>query len=542
MTTPLRVLHLESSRHESDRVEAMLTGGGIPCVVRRAESRAAFTSALTDGHVDLILAESNLPRFDGRSALELVRRAAPGVPIIFVSATLPGAQRIELLSGGATDCIPKDELDRLVPSVRRVWREQQERAARMQAEAALSESQAQFRQVQKLEAVGRLAGGVAHDFNNLLTVIMGQSQVLLSEMGLEDPLRGRVEEMHKAGDRARLLIRQLLAFSRKQPSEAKVLNLNMILVDLEPMLRRLIGEDIQLMLKPSRDDLRVKADPALLEQVVMNLVVNARDAMPTGGKLTIETAAADLDHMPVYHISPIAPGPYVRLSVADSGCGMAPEVQAHIFEPFFTTKEEGKGTGLGLSTVFGIVTQGGGGLDVTSKTGEGTCFDVYLPRVEAEIELSASEQSTVLSSRGHETILLVEDDENVRVLIGEALRKCGYRIVEARNGVEACLVATPYMRKLRLLLTDIVMPGMSGVELARNLRVIKPGLKVLFISGYTDDIGIGAGDPASMYLQKPFTPEVLAEKVREVLNLEPSSQKGSGQISEPLQSSITSQS
>jgi signal transduction histidine kinase len=467
---------------------------------------------------------------------------APGVPVIFVSATVFEKQRIELQSGGATDCIPKEELDRLVPSVRRVRREQQERAGRLQAEAALSESRAQFRQVQKLEAVGRLAGGLAHDFNNLLTVIMGQSQVLLSEMDLEDPLRGRVEEMHKAGDRARILIRQLLAFSRKQPSEAKVLNLNRILVDFEPMLRRLIGEDIQLILRPSMDDLRVKADPALLEQVVMNLAVNARDAMPTGGKLTIETAVTDLDHTPLYHISPLAPGAYVRLSVADSGCGMTPEVQAHMFEPFFTTKEEGKGTGLGLATVFGIVTQGGGGLDVTSKTGEGTRFDVYLPRVEAEIETSVSEQAIMPSPRGHETILLVEDDENIRVLMADELRKYGYRIVEARNGVEACLVATPYIKKLRLLLTDIVMPGMSGVELARNLRVIKPGLKVLFISGYTDDIGVGAGDPATLYLQKPFTPEVLAEKVREVLNLEPSSQKGGGHISEPVQSSIPSQS
>jgi two-component system, cell cycle sensor histidine kinase and response regulator CckA len=542
MKSPLQVLHLESNRHEGARVERILTGGGMPCVIRRAESRAAFASALTDGQVDLILTEYNLPWFDGRSALELARRLAPDIPVIFVSAALSGKQRTDLLSRGATDCIPKDELDRLVPSVRRVWRERQERVARRRAEAALSESQAQFRQVQKLEAVGRLAGGLAHDFNNVLTVIMGQSQVLLKEMSLEDPLRGRVEEMHKAGDRARLLIRQLLAFSRKQPSEAKVLNLNMILVDLEPMLRRLIGEDIRLMLRPSMDDLRVKADPTLLEQVVMNLAVNARDAMPKGGKLTIETAAAVLDHVPVYHISPIAPGAYVRLSLADSGCGMAPEVQAHIFEPFFTTKEEGKGTGLGLSTVFGIVTQCGGGLDVTSKTGEGTRFDVYLPRVETKIELSASEKSPVQSPQGHETILLVEDDENVRMLIGEELRKCGYRIVEARNGVEACLVATPYMGKLRLLLTDIVMPGMSGVELARNLRVIKPGLKVLFISGYTDDIGIGAGDPASTYLQKPLTPEVLAEKVREVLDREPSSQKRSGHISTPLRSSIPSQS
>lgn len=538
MITPLRVLHLESNRHLSDRIETMLTDGGIPCVIRRIESRAAFTSALTEGEVDLILAEFILPWLDGQSALELARTLASDVPVIFVSATLQGKQSIEQLYRGATDCIPKNELDRLVPSVRRILREQQERAARARAESALLESEAQFRQVQKLEAVGRLAGGLAHDFNNLLTIIMGQSQVLLSEMDPNDPLRSRVEEMHKAGDRARILIRQLLTFSRKQPSQAKVLSLNTVLVDFEPMLGRLIGDDIQLTLRPSVDDLKVKTDPAWLEQVVMNLVVNAKDAMPEGGKLTIETTGVDLDHAPLYHISPITPGAYVRLSVADSGSGMTPEVQSHVFEPFFTTKEEGKGTGLGLSTVFGIVTQSGGGLDVTSKIGEGTRFDVYLPRVENEILVPSDENPAMPSLGGHETILLVEDDEDVRVLIRDELRKRGYRIVEARNGVEACLVATPYMRKLQLLLTDIVMPGMSGVELARNLRMIKPELSVLLISGYMDDGGVSAREPSWAYLQKPFTPEAVADKVREVLDLQLSNQKRKSQSSEPSRSSI----
>lgn len=538
MITPLRVLQLESNRHLSDRIEMMLTDGGIPCVIRRIESRAAFTSALTEGEVDLILAEFILPWLDGQSALELARTLASDVSVIFVSATLQGKQSIEQLYRGATDCIPKNELDRLVPSVRRILREQQERAARARAESALLESEAQFRQVQKLEAVGRLAGGLAHDFNNLLTIIMGQSQVLLSEMDPNDPLRSRVEEMHKAGDRARILIRQLLTFSRKQPSQAKVLSLNTVLVDFEPMLGRLIGDDIQLTLRPSVDDLKVKTDPAWLEQVVMNLVVNAKDAMPEGGKLTIETTGVDLDHAPLYHISPITPGAYVRLSVADSGSGMTPEVQSHVFEPFFTTKEEGKGTGLGLSTVFGIVTQSGGGLDVTSKIGEGTRFDVYLPRVENEILVPSDENPAMPSLGGHETILLVEDDEDVRVLIRDELRKRGYRIVEARNGVEACLVATPYMRKLQLLLTDIVMPGMSGVELARNLQMIKPELSVLLISGYMDDGGVSAREPSWAYLQKPFTPEAVADKVREVLDLQPSNQKRKSQSSEPSRSSI----
>ena len=521
MTTLLRVLHLETDPHNTDRIETLLTDEGLSCAIRRVETRRAFTSALNDGQVDLILAEFSMPEFDEGAALELAQQSAPDVPFIFVSAALTETMCIELMQRGATDCIPKEALDRLVPSVRRVLREQQARAAQRQAEEALLQSGMQLRQLQKLEAVGRLAGGLAHDFNNLLTVIMGHSQVLLSEMGPDHPLRSRVEEMQKAGDRAKDLIRQLLTFSRKQPSGAKVQSLNATLSNVETMLRRLIGADIQLTLSLSVDDLHIKADPALVEQVVMNLVVNARDAMPTGGKLTIETASAELDHQPRYHATTIPPGEYVRLSVSDTGCGMSSETQEHIFKPFFTTKEEGKGTGLGLSTVFSIVTESGGGLDVISEIGAGTRFDVYLPRVANELESPADENVPLQSVEGHETILLVEDEEDVRILIRDELRKLGYRIVEARNGVEACLVATPHIGKLKLLLTDIVMPGMSGTELARHLRVIKPELKLLFISGYTDDVGIGAGDPASAYLQKPFTPEALASSVRELLDVKP---------------------
>lgn len=537
MTPLLRVLHLETNPQDTDRIETLLTDGDLSCAMRRVGTRHTFISALNDGQVDLILAEFSLPGFEEGAALELAQRLAPDVPFIFVSAALDETGGIEQMQRGAIDCIPKERLARLVPSVRRVLREQQARAAQRQAEEVLLHSEMQLRQLQKLEAVGRLAGGLAHDFNNLLTVIMGHSQVLLTEMGPDHPLRGRVEEMQKAGDRARVLIRQLLTFSRKQPSGAKVQSLNATLSNVESMLRRLIGADIQMTLRLSGEDLRIKADPAVVEQIVMNLVVNARDAMPTGGKLTVETASAELDHQPRYHVTPIPPGEYVKLSVSDTGCGMSSEVQEHMFEPFFTTKEEGKGTGLGLSTVFSIVIESGGGLDVISESGVGTRFDVYLPRVPSEIEAPTDENIPLQSVEGHETILLVEDEEDVRILIRDELGKLGYRIVEARNGVEACLVATPHIGQLKLLLTDIVMPGMSGTELARHLRVIKPELKLLFISGYTDDVGIGAGDSASAYLQKPFTPAALASSVRELLDLRPTNRLRVSQQSESIERS-----
>jgi signal transduction histidine kinase/ActR/RegA family two-component response regulator len=527
--TPLRLLHLEDNPVDAELIMATLMEGNIPCQSQLVDTRQAFVAALKEGRSDLILADYSIPGFDGMTALILARQHCPDVPFLFVSATIGEELAIDAMHQGATDYVLKQRLGRLVPSVQRALRELDDRAERKRAEEALRQSEKQFRQSQKMEAVGRLAGGIAHDFNNLLTIIMGYSQVLLTELGPQHPLRGKIEETLKAGERAATLIRQLLTFSRKQSLDPKILSLNTAVTSLESLLRRLIGEDIQLVSKLDPTNGRLRADQAQLEQVLVNLVVNARDAMPKGGTLTIETAQVELTRSPVYHLTPLPPGPYVRLAVSDTGCGMDRMTQSHIFEPFFTTKGEGKGSGLGLSTVFGIVTQSGGAIDVTSRVGHGTRFDLYFPSVESDILTTAPTQPMGQPQRGTETILLVEDEPSVRTLVRDELRKLGYRVVEAKNGVEACLLATQQAASLQLLLTDVVMPGMGGRELAQHLSVIKPDLRTLFISGYMDDVGIMAGqeEGTSSFLQKPFTPEVLGRAVRNLLDASTPSERTS---------------
>jgi len=519
--TPLRLLQLEDNTVDAQLIIATLNEGGIPCQSQIVDTRQAFVAALKEGRMDLILADYSIPGFDGMTALILARQHCPNVPFLFVSATIGEELAIDAMHQGATDYVLKQGLGRLVPSVQRALRELDDRAERKRAEEALQQSEKQFRQSQKMEAVGRLAGGIAHDFNNLLTVIMGYSQVLLTELGSQHPLRGKIEETLKAGERAATLIRQLLTFSSKQSLDPKILSLNTAVTSLESLLRRLIGEGIQLVSKLDQTNGRLCADQAQLEQVLVNLIVNARDAMPKGGTLTIETAQVELTRSPVYHLTPLPPGPYVRLSVSDTGCGMDRKTQSHIFEPFFTTKGEGKGSGLGLSTVFGIVTQCSGAIDVTSRVGHGTRFDLYFPSVESGILTTVATQPLGQAQRGTETILLVEDEPSVRILVRDELRKLGYRVVEAKNGIEACLLATQQAGSLQLLLTDVVMPGMGGRELAQHLSVIKPDLRTLFISGYMDDVGIMTGqeEGTSSFLQKPFTPEVLARAVRSLLDV-----------------------
>ena len=376
----------------------------------------------------------------------------------------------------------------------------------------------QFRQAQKMEAVGRLAGGIAHDFNNLLMVISGYTEVALAQMDAAHPLRAKAQAIQQASDRATMLTRQLLAFSRKQMLELKVVAVNAIVEDMERLLRPLIGEQVELTAKLAPDAGRTRADAGQLEQVLMNLVVNSKDAMPQGGRIVIQTHNVELDDSHRGEQTFIRPGSYVMLSVSDNGLGMDKETQSRIFEPFFTTKEKGKGTGLGLSTVYGIVKQSGGYILVQSEVGRGTTFNIYLPRVQDAVELQRTAPAARTADEGSETVLLVEDEESVRQLVRETLEAKGYHVLEAENGQAGLEAVAAHSAKIDLLITDVVMPEMGGHELADRLLKVRPGIKVIYLSGYTDEALVeGNIDRGKAFLQKPFTLQTLARKVREVL-------------------------
>ncbi len=432
---------------------------------------------------------------------EYLRKDGARVPVLVGVATLEGNRNISL----SIDLTARNQAE----------------AGRARAEEALRHSQEQLRQAQKMEAVGRLAGGVAHDFNNVLSVIMSYSDLILGDLKPADPLRGDIEEIRKAASRAAGLTHQLLLFSRQQVVEPRVVDLHEVLTSMDKMLQRILGEDVDLLLVAPRSGGRVKADPSHVEQVILNLVVNARDAMPTGGKLTIETANIVLDADYANTHLPAKAGQYVMMAVTDTGSGMDRDTQSRIFEPFFTTKEKGKGTGLGLSTVFGIVQQSGGSIWVYSEPGQGTTFKIYLPRVDAEVEvLTPTLAPTTL--RGSETILLVEDEEQVRTVVVGVLRRQGYHVIPAQNAGEALLLCERHPGKIDLLLTDVVMPQMSGPELAKRLATTRPEVRVLCMSGYTDDsiVRHGVLETGVAFIQKPITPALLTRKVREVLDAE----------------------
>ena len=390
------------------------------------------------------------------------------------------------------------------------------------AEEALRESQERYLQAQKLESIGRLAGGVAHDFNNLLTVINGYGELLAVGMRENDPNQTAVQSIRKAGARAAELTQQLLAFSRRQMIQPRAIDLNTIVGESQDMFRRLLGEDIELVVKPGAVLGRIMADPGQIHQVLMNLVVNARHAMPDGGRVTIETAAVEIDSAYAKEHHETTPGPHVLLTVTDSGMGMDAETRKHLFEPFFTTKETNKGTGLGLATVYGIVKQSRGWIWVYSEPGKGTAFKIYFPRLASDAPVPPTNGVAREELRGKETVLVVEDQAEVRSLAGSMLRQYGYTVLEACDGSQAMALESDHAGAIDVLLTDVVLPGINGRELADRLMAVRPAIKVLYTSGYTQEVIAHRGvlDRGVSYIAKPYTPEGLAAKVREVLSLQ----------------------
>ena len=507
----------EALREANDRLETLIAsaplaissmnGAGVVQTWNPAAERLfGWTAAEVVGRPVPIVPEGKAEEFAGLrhrvmhgesvNGVELVRQKKDGTPVTISLSAAP----LRDAKGGVTGILA------LIEDVTDVKRLEQ-----------------QFFQAQKMEAVGRLAGGVAHDFNNLLTAILGSTDLLLDTLAPDHPGREEAAETRKAALRAADLTRQLLAFSRQQVLAPRVLDLNEVVADLDRMLQRLIGEDVELRTILARDLGALRADPGQLEQVIVNLAVNARDAMPRGGKLTIETANVSLAEANAGAPTIVVPGPYVMLTVSDSGSGMDAAIQARIFEPFFTTKPKGQGTGLGLATVYGIVKQSGGYIWVYSEPGQGATFKVYLPRVDAAVESTRPDPVIPASLRGSEAILLVEDQEEVRKLVRRMLEARGYRMLVAASGPEALRLAEQHRGTIDLLVTDVVMPGMSGREVALLLAPAHPKMKVLYLSGYTDESVVRHGilEPGIAFLQKPFSAETLARKLREVLDSPP---------------------
>jgi len=514
MKSPINVLHLEDDAHAEALVRKTLADDGITCTTLRVDDRDGFVAALERGGIDLVLSDLTRPAFDGMAALALVRARWPDLPVILVSGTLGEDAAVDALKSGATDYVLKDRLARLAPAVRHAMLDVELRAEGRLVSAQLIEAQ-------KMEVVGQLAGGVAHDFNNILAVIIGYADLITTALGPNSPVRRYTEEIRLASERATGLTGQMLVFGRRQRVQPVVLDLNEVVGGLDAMLRRLIDEHIELSIVPGSGLGRVKADAGYVGQVLMNLVVNARDAMPNGGKITISTRNATLDAGYAAAHPGAAPGEYVLLSVADTGTGMTDEVKARLFEPFFTTKPLGKGTGLGLPTCRTIVREPGGYIGVRSELGKGSTFEVYLPRRDEPLDVRAKVVRTEIAPRGTETLLVVEDDPSVRHLACTVLEAQGYRVLRANNGQDGLRVARELGGGvLRLVITDVVMPVMGGKVMTEWLRTSYPDLRILFASGYADDATaqLGALDPGVGFLPKPFSPASLSRKVRELLD------------------------
>lgn len=508
----LKILHLEDNDRDVELIENVIREENISADIEVVDNREAFIQAIKKPY-DLILADFTLPSLDGLNALAFVQKECPDTPFIFVSGTLGEEQAVECIKSGAIDYVLKNQLGRLIPSIHRALRESEERKVRKQLEEQLF-------QTQKLDAIGRLAGGIAHDFNNQLTVISGFTDIALSKLKPEDPIRQDLEEIKNAGERSSHLTRQLLSFTRKQIEEKKLIDLNELILNMDKMLRRLIGENIEYSTIPDEKIGKVLADPSQIEHILVNLVVNGRDAMPDGGRLVIETSEVILDQEYVQAHTGVKPGEYVMVMVSDTGAGIPSEVKKHLFEPFFTTKGKGKGTGLGLATSHAIIKQNGGHIGVYSEEGHGSTFKIYLPLAKEEREVVSKKKEVVQA--GTENILIVEDEEAVRKIITDMLSSNGYVVHVAEDGkaaIDKVAELKKNSQKIDLLLTDVVMPQMTGAELSGQIRKFNPEIKVLFMSGYTDTFVkqemIG---PGSYFIQKPLSVIKLTSKVREVLD------------------------
>ncbi|HEX2736106.1 MAG TPA: response regulator [Polyangiaceae bacterium] len=532
----LRVLLVEDSEVDAELVLRELRKGGFNPIHRCVQTHEEMSAALDEVEWEIVLSDYSMPRFSAPKALAVLRARDAELPFIIVSGTVGEDVAVQAMRLGVNDYLLKGKLGRLCAAIEREVREHESRRQgreelaqsneqRRLAEDSLRRTEEQLRHVQKMEAIGRLAGSVAHDFNNLLSVILSYSALLLADLKPEDESRLEIEAIKRAGERAADLTRQLLAFSRKQVLDPRDLDINQVLRESERMLQRLIGEDIELTAHYAANLPLVRIDPGQIDQVVMNLAVNARDAMPDGGKLSIETQQAYIDEAyAAEHLDVIA-GHYVLLSMSDTGMGIDKVTLPRIFEPFFTTKGPGKGTGLGLSTVFGIVKQSGGHIGVQSEVGQGTTMKIYLPQATPEARPSVDVFKEPTTLRGSETILVVEDQDEVRMVTLDILRRFGYCVLEAGNAGEAITHCANLSQPIHLLLTDVVMPQINGRELAAKLSQMRPDMKILYMSGYAENAiiqdGVLGADIA--YLQKPLVPDALGRRVREVLDAEPRS-------------------
>jgi two-component system cell cycle sensor histidine kinase/response regulator CckA len=510
MGKALRALLVEDSAADAELLLGELAHAGYDVTAERVQTADTMKAALGQVDWDVVLSDYSMPAFSGPAALAVLQAMDRDIPFIIVSGTIGEETAVTALKAGAHDFLIKGRLARLVPAIERELRDVVARRERRQLEE-------QLRQAQKMEAIGLLAGGVAHDFNNMLTAILGYAELLIDQIGPDRPMGRDLQEIQNAARRAAALTQQLLAFSRKQVLTVVPVNLNDVVRTLEPMLRRLLGERIAITTTLADDLCRVLADASQLEHLLINLAVNARDAMPQGGTLTIATCNVELD---AGHPAPrpgVQAGSYAMVSVTDTGVGMRPEVQARIFEPFFTTKERGYGTGLGLAAVYGTVQQLGGYIGVESQLGSGSTFTINLPKTD-QVPKTATARASTSMPVGRETILLVEDERGVRAFTKIALERFGYRVIDADNAEAALALVKDQATPIHLLLTDVVLPGMDGRELAVSLTRDRPEMPVLFMSGYTEDwAGFSSLKQGTHLIEKPFSAQVLLTKIRQLL-------------------------